>query len=497
MIKLYASNSSEFFAVREPGRLHLFKDSFHSLTHRVHDKMAGELILLSDAGECFFRSEEGLFRLRKENGVRADRCAAVKDLDGSAEGGVLKGFEVRADGNQIAYEQVLPAQKFSSKLKRFLGQKSAQGDVGPRLHRFVVSQWSGRSSTCYYETVIDPRTSAGLVWWTSPDFGFLAVMERERDGRSFLRLIDILDESVVNELVVEGRLSRDRFLTRNGSVGFGLEKQGKRAFVIWTYSQERYGVTYPQDSRVIHLGKDKVVFLSRKREIVVVKSYDNQTIAEVSLKALSNLGVQYLLSFNPRGSLELVTHHNGKLRVHHTDLESLPIDARRWELLGERRRAEQMESAADALLQQDEEVQRDAQLEHRRSELMADMAERISYEDPYESSFEGSFTREDSINFLHSEHDPVNTVEVNQEALRQRSEPSEQRIPEPAQPVERAPMPVASSTPAPEFHFSSKAEADEALERLRMRYIAGELTREDYYNEKTLIERASAALPGG
>ena len=103
MIKLYASNSSEFFAVREPGRLHLFKDSFHSLTHRVHDKMAGELILLSDAGECFFRSEEGLFRLRKENGVRADRCAAVKDLDGSAEGGVLKGFEVRADGNQIAF----------------------------------------------------------------------------------------------------------------------------------------------------------------------------------------------------------------------------------------------------------------------------------------------------------------------------------------------------------------------------------------------------------
>ena len=35
------------------------------------------------------------------------------------------------------------------------------------------------------------------------------------------------------------------------------------------------------------------------------------------------------------------------------------------------------------------------------------------------------------------------------------------------------------------------------LEGEVMRYIAGELTREDYYNEKTLIERASAALPGG
>lgn len=485
MIKLYASHSSEFFAVREAGRLHLYKDSFKDITHRVHDKMAGELLLLSDAGECFFRSEEGLFRLRREKGVRADRCQAVKGLDGSAEGGTLKGFAIRSDGEQVAYEQVLPAQKFSSKLKRFLGQKSAQGDVGPRLHRFVVSQWSGRSSTCYYETVVDPRTSAGLVWWTSSDFGYLAVIERERDGRSFLRLIDILDESVVNELVVEGRLSRDRFLTRNGSVGFGLEKQGKRAFVIWTYSQDRYAVSYPQEARVIHLAKDKVVFLSRKREIVIVKSYDNQTIAEVSLKALSNLGVQYLLSFNPRGSLELVTHHNGKLRVHHTDLESLPIDARRWELLGERRRAEQMETAAEQLLEKDAEVQRAAHIESRRSELMSDISEHMQQADPYADEYGRS--RQDKISFVHEENDPVNTVEVTQEALEQRTVPAR-----PVTRVERVVPPPSGPTSA-EFQFNSKAEADEALERLRMRYIAGELTREDYYNEKTLIERASAA----
>ena len=462
MVKLYASNNSEFFAVREPGRLHLFKDSYQDVTHRIHDKMAGEMIHLSNAGECFFRSEEGLFRLRREKGVRAERCKAVATLDGSAEGGTLKGFSVRADGEQIAYEQVLPAQKFSSKLKRFLGQKSAQGDVGPKLHRFLVSQWSGRSSTCYYETVVDPRTSAGLVWWASADFGFLGVMERERDGRSTLRLIDILHETVVNELIVEGRLSKDRFLTTNGSVGFGLEKDGRRAFVIWTYSQERYSVTYPKDARVIHLSKDQVIFLSRQ-ELVTVKDFHNKVTSEANLKALTHLGVQYLLSFNPRGTLELVTYHEGNLRVHHTDLESLPIDARRWELLGERRRAEQLETAAEDVLKRHDERQATEHQQARQSALETDMQEGVTeYQLPAYASDSSQSSR---------------TIDI-EEA-----------------PQVSVPEPVPAKTPLVSVHFQSREEADEALERLRMRYIAGELNREDYYNEKTIIERASSGLP--
>jgi hypothetical protein len=490
MVKLYASHNSEFFAVRDTGRIQLYKDSFADIGHRVPDKMAGKLILLSNAGECFFRSDEGLFRLRREKGVRADRCKAIKGLDGSPEKGTLAGFMVRSDGEQIAYEQILPAQKFSSKLKRFLGSKSAQGDVGPRLHRFVVSQWSGRSSTCYYETVIDPRTSAGLVWWASPDFGYLSVMERERDGRSLLRLIDILEESVVNELIVEGRLSRDRFLTTNGSVGFGMEKDGKRAFVIWTYSQERFGVTYPKDSRVLHLTKDKVIFLSKKQEIVTAKDYQNRTISEVNLRALTDLGVQYLLSFNPRGSLELVTHAQGKLRVHHTDLESLPIDARRWELLGERRRAAQLESSAEDVLQKEQAQRAAEQQRNRQSELVNEMNEQLQARQPAPPP--PSYTPPPETQYAPP---PVTPPTVT-------PPPPLTPTPPPAEPVLTmdgfaAPESSPSGETAPPvgpISFNSKEEADDALERLRMRYIAGELTREDYYNEKTVIERAISSM---
>ncbi len=399
--------------------------------------------------------------MRREQGVRGERCQAVAGLDGSPEGGVLRGFAVRADGDQIAYEQVVPAQKFSSKLKRFLGQKSSQGDVGPSLHRFIVSSWSGRSSSCYFETVVDPRVSAGVVWWTSPDFGFLAVLERERDGRSVLRLIDILDESVVNELVVDGKLSRDRFLTTNGTIGFGLEKNDRRAFLLWTYSQDRYQVAYPKNSRVLHLSKNRVIFLNRAEHHLTVKTFDNKVESEVSLTPLARLGVEYLLNFNPRGSLELVTYRNQKMNVHHTDLEQLPTDARRWELAGERQRAEQVEQRTEEIIERGAEMREQEQWTSQRQQLEQDVMA------PGHGDFPG----------------PSSAPEVIE--LETFSPPT--RPPDNGTPVvEQAPVPV----------FESSEEAREALDRLRMSYVAGELTREAYFQQKAALERALAGFSG-
>lgn len=465
MTKLYASHSSELFAVREPGRLYLYRDSFLSLTHRVVDQKAGDLIALADNGDCFFRSKEGLFRLRQEKGVRAERCRAVAGLDGSSEGGVLRGFEVRADGEQIAYEQVVPAQRFSSKLKRFLGQKSSQGDVGPSLHRIMLSGWSGRSASCYFETVVDPRTSAGLIWWAAPDFGFLAVLERERDGRSVLRVVDVLHESIVNELAFDGKLARDRAITNNGTVGFGLEKQGRRAFVVWTYSQERFQIAYPKDSRLLHLSKDRAAFLNRNDHRLTVKTFQDRVVAEVSLTALAQLGIEYLINFNPRGSIELVTYHNGKLRVHHTDIDQLPTDAKRWELVGERQRAERIEEETEALLAHRYE-ERDAAFFDEQRQQLSEEVDVYGQHNPFLRSSE-----------------PPPAAPPQREAL-----PASLSM-EVLHREEAEPSPAASA-----LSFGSKAEALEALERLRMSYIAGEVNREDYYNQKGLIEKAMTVL---
>ena len=465
MTTLHASHSSELFAVREPGRLYIYRDSYLDVTHRVVDQKAGDLIHLADSGDCFFRSKEGLFRLRREKGVRAERCKAVAGLDGSAEGGVLRGFTVRADGEQVAYEQVVPAQKFSSKLKRFLGQKSSQGDVGPSLHRLMISGWSGRSSSCYFETVVDPRTSAGLVWWAAPDFGFLAVLERERDGRSVLRTIDVLHESLVNELAVDGKLSRDRAVTANGTVGFGLEKQGKRAFVIWTYSQDRFQVAYPKESRLLHLSKDRIAFLNKADHRLTVKNFKNEVVVEVRLTSLARLGVEYLVNFNPRGSVELVTYHNGKLRVHHTDLETLPTDAKRWELLGERQRAERIEEETEAILTRGHDQQDAESFDQRRQQLGEEM-DRYGHDNP----------------FLRETPAPAPPAPAARDAI---PAPLGLEVLQPAQ---------ASRPEMPPPRFASQQEAQDALERLRMSYIAGEINREDYYNQKTSIERALGAL---
>ena len=489
MVKLYASKSSEVFAVREPRRLSIYRGGYLDVVHPVNDKVAGDLIHLADNGDCFFRSSSGLFRLRREKGVRAERCRAVLGLDGTPEKGSLRGFVVRADGEQVAYEQVLPAQKFSSKLKRFLGQKSASGDVGPSLHRFVISRWSGRGSACYCEKVIDPRVSSGLVWWAADDFGFLAIIERGRSGRSTLRVIDVLDEAEVSEFVLEGRLSRDRFLTAKGTVGFGLEKSGHRTFVIWTYSQDRYQVAYPKDSRVIHLDSSKVVFFNKKLHRMVAKNLNNEVVSEASLAPLAELGVEYLLNFNRRGTIELVTYQGNQLRVHHTDLDSLPVDARRWELIGERQRAAQIEEQTEQILQRENAARTAEADEQRRQSLLQEINPAVPKRDT--SSFATPDIQDTPL--------PIERVNrpVAPPALSP-DPPSPPAIPK-ALDLE-LPSTGAANTDSgsPNEHavpLKSEEEAQVALERLRMRYIAGELTREAYYTEKTAIEAAVSAMP--
>lgn len=473
MTLLYASNNSEYFAVRQPSKIYLYRDGDLALSHKVVDKLAGELILVADSGDLFFQSSEGMLRLRKEKGVKAERCRAIAGLDGSSEGGTLGGISLRADGEQVAYEQILPVRKFSSKLKRLLGQKSSQADVGPSLHRFIVSNWSGRSSSSYFETVVDPRVSAGLVWWMSTDFGFLAIIERGRDGLSLLRIIDVLHESIVNELTVDGRLSRDRAITTNGTVGFGLEKQNKRALVIWTYSQDRFQVAYPKESRMLHLAKDKVVFYSRTYHRLIAKSFDNKVLAEVNLAPLAKLGVEYLVSFNPRETVELATFQNGKLRVHHTDLDQLPTDAKRWELLGEQQRAEQLESQMQQLLADRYEEQDREFVDEHRQQLAADIE---SYR-PAVSTMADDMAAANLI---------PKPIEIARPLAGAFGSVSLDLSTAPDGGEESGKM--RSKAMPREPRFSSKLEADDALEQLRMSYIAGEVAREDYHNERTSIE---------
>jgi hypothetical protein len=282
-----------------------------------------------------------------------------------------------------------------------------------------------------------------------------------------LRVIDVLHESIVNELSIDGKLSRDRAITTNGTVAFGLERQGTRAMVVWTYGRERYQISYPKDSRLHHLSKDFVAFMNRSDHRLTVKNFKNEVMAEVSFAALARLGVEYLISFNPRGTLEVVTYHNGKLRVQHTDVETLPTDAKRWELLGERQRAERLEEQTEAILSRHDERQDEEHFDQYRYRL-GEEVDAYGQDNPLAKPAPPPLV-------------PAPT--------------SRDILPAPLDlEVLEAEKPVSPAANAPLPRFSSRSEAREALERLRMSYVAGELNREDYHNQKASIERALSAL---
>ncbi len=356
MPQLFASQSSRFFAVREPGSLRLYKGPALELRHRVNDKLAGKLVRLGNNGDAFFRNAQNVYRLKREPNVKAQRPRVLAHLDGSREGGILGGFAVNADGREFCYEQVLPAKRTGSTLLGLLGKQPEKVKVTQRS-LVLCNSISGQSVT-FYEAVVDPGKMASFRWAISPTFGFLVVAESDTRGETVCRLIDVIDESVCSEFVIGVERIDSLRVTDNGTVMMEVRVPGQERLVLWTYSQDRYLVALPVGCNVHHFDHKRIVLASEDRRFLIVKAYDDTVEANIDLGPLLEFNLDFLPHFTPKGGIELATFESGRFRVHHTDVETLPIDASRWKMLQEQRRLEeeqQMLEQATAAQKQDEE----------------------------------------------------------------------------------------------------------------------------------------------
>ncbi len=352
MKNLYASKNSRFFAARLAGELRIFRSDHPAFFHRVNDRVAGRLVAIGNNGDAFFRNGENFYRLRGEKGVKAERPRCLAHVDGSEEGGHLGGLVVHADGRDICYEQILPAQGPRFKLPWGSKKKS---DEKARLHRLVVSNIANpRKQTAFYEAVVDPGKGTKLRWAVSPTFGFLVVAQTTSKKQTEFSLVDILDESVVSEFVINLPSVEGLQVTDNGTVLIEARKKSGGSAIIWTYSQERHVLTAPEQSRVYHFAHNRVVFLSKDGRHLVGKNFDDEVLVQVDLAPLAEFELEYLLHFTSADDIQLVTFDGRHLKIHHTDLQTLPIDAKRWRNIQEERRLLEEEQRIESIVAEHE-----------------------------------------------------------------------------------------------------------------------------------------------
>ncbi|MGE0488142.1 MAG: hypothetical protein AB7S38_02890 [Vulcanimicrobiota bacterium] len=517
MEKLFASQGSRFFAVRQPGQVTLYRGPDIDMRHRVNDKMAGELIRLGNNGDIFFRKGTNVYQLRRESGVKAVRPRALAHLDGSETGGTLGGFEVNVDGREFCYERVLPVKGISNKLKSLFGSKSEPVDATE--HKLVLCNSNSGQAVTFHEALVDPKKTTDFRWAISPTFGFLVVAETDVKGQVIFRLIDIIDESVVSEFTMSVERIDGLRVTDNGTVMIEVRRPGEERLVLWTYSQDRHLVAVPPNCLVHHFDQHKIVFLTRDSRYLVVKGYDDLVTSNIDLSPLAEFELTFYPHFNPKGGIELLTFQNDQFRIHHTDLETLPIDATRWKLLQEQRKVEEEQRMLEEALAKQAQDQKN--LETLRKSRQLEQAVNLETSLPMIRPVLPLETSEPAKKLakpqrLEIERTPEPVAQeppppkklaapaikppekppARESTLTLETPPAPELEPPPPLAAPAPPAPAVKPAPVESLPASS-GELEEELEKLRMHYIAGELGREEYYSRKKAIEERRATAPVG
>lgn len=433
MAHIFGSYNSRFFAVLRDGQVALHRGAATLWTRPVPGVQ--EVLRVGNQGDVFFRTREGVARLPHARDGVLEELASLSELLEGEEGGHLGGVRVNAEGTEICVERVTQESRLSRKLLRMLRRgESAEVEAPVEGHELFIYNRASGSFRRFFKGIVDPERKGRFFWTSSPSFAYLLVGITEKKGTVLFKIIHTREESVYSEFDMKVQAIPNLWISDNGTVLLEVRVSDQEtALVVWTLEGEKFVLSPPAGSQVLHLGHRTVAMRTGTDPYLLVKSFEDTVVCHADLRPLERLGLEYEVLFNERGDMDLVTIKGEELRVNHSDTDSLAVDAKRWHLL-----AQQQEWA------EQEEVHQQAAREREK---------------------EGKRRRQ------------------------------EERSRELAEAITPPPRPSPAEEAAPPRPARSRAEVEAELEKVRMHYIAGSLERSAYQEKVEELNRELAGAP--
>ncbi|MBI3930211.1 MAG: hypothetical protein HY319_32035 [Armatimonadetes bacterium] len=455
MHRLHGSYNSRFFVVRARGEVRLHRGPPVIWSAPIDDAVAGNLLRIGNNGELFFRGPEGVYRLRKERG-HLEPIEPLSTLARGEEGAYLGAVQVSVEGRDFCYERIAPESRLSDKLFRLL--RSGTGDAKALGHQLYLYTLGGEKALNFYSALVDPARSDRFLWAISPTFKYLLVSQPDRKGHLLFQVIDILDEAVMAEFEMRVRDITAVMVNDLGTALLEVRRPGDEKLVVSMLNGARHLVGLPPGSHVIHLGDDWVAVETRPTPFMIIKGFDDSVRVNADLRPLHELGVDFRICFNERNDIDILSYRDRVLNVQHTDLQSLPTDAKRWQLMARQKQFDDEERVhREASSVQEEQKKRLDTLEKSRllaatmrteSESMDIAPEPIYIDAPSLSVIPAPVAAESARRFIEppvAEHPVI-------------PEPAHEMFPEPAQEVFAEPQPPMEQFAEPQPPVGPSAE---------------------------------------
>lgn len=125
----------------------------------------------------------------------------------------------------------------------------------------------------------------------------------------------------------------------------------------------------------MHVGKDIIAFESRMEPRYVFKKFDDSVAQEVDLSSVLELQMEYQILFTEKDDIHIIARKGDLLKVVHSDPENFATDAKRWRIMAEQQKIDNIISRKKEMLEIKQQDLKEKRTRMKTEELMRTVRE--------------------------------------------------------------------------------------------------------------------------
>lgn len=452
---IISSANAKFFAEICEGMLMLYREK-NLLWKRSLPSPDCSVIGLGNNGILAVRSPGGILLYSTVGEERNTPIEQYSTAALAATSSFIRVGFMEERGNYLALERVTERTSISERIfKQRVKDNKDVPKTGVNLHELLLVDLSSLSEERLWYHIAPKSIPVSFIWKMNADLSYYAVCEfsqRTIPNSQTLQKVFLVERNNNRTLYsinfVDAGLCDIR-INYQGSIVVQIEDAKERQLILIDKTGRRAFITPPDAGyEVLHLGKHFVVLKIKNQSRLILKTFDDKLMYNLNLSVFDSLERQYIFIFRPNDDIILAGHENDEsmLKITYTTVDNFDIECKRWQLIAE---------------------------EH---------------------------AREQDVTFRkQTEEDRVRLIK--EQMTRQKM----MELEETAKLFEKKPCAVVSSrllasSVAPEQvkeQNVNKSYILNQLERLKLKFITGDISKEEYEQQRELLERELACIETG
>lgn len=338
-----SSANAKFFAELSSGTLMLYREK--NLLWKQPAPSSCSIIGLGNNGILALNTPQGILLY---SSIGAERDAPVEQYSTevlSRTSSFIKSADMEEHGNYLAIEKVTEKTSLSERIfKRFVKDKKDLPKEGACLHEIILVDLSSFAEEQIWYFVGHKAINNPLLWKMSPDFSYYAVCESAQRimppatvSKKFF-LVDKDNNRTLYQINFSDAGLHDLRVNYQGAVLLQIEDNKERQLIIVDKTGKRFFLTPPDtEYEIQHLGKHFVVLKICNQSKVIFKTFDDKLMYDIDLGLFERQQKSCNFIFRPNDDIVLIEHeeYTPLLKITYTTVDNFGVEYKRWQLLAE------------------------------------------------------------------------------------------------------------------------------------------------------------------